>query len=106
MYRSRKDIKLENSAYMFCVYAFVALNYACYLTLFLPNIEDYDFKIAAAVIFHVFFIMLNWSLARCIISDPGKVPVFWGFFFDDNESKKRRYCLICHIFKVFNIYIY
>jgi len=31
--------------------------------------------------------------------DPGKPPVFWGFYLDDPEQKRRRYCLICHIFK-------
>ena len=34
-----------------------------------------------------------------IAIDPGRVPMHWGFFLDDQEQKKRRYCLICHIFK-------
>lgn len=32
-------------------------------------------------------------------TDPGKVPLYWGYYLDDPEQKKRRYCLICHIFK-------
>eukprot|EP01017_Pseudomicrothorax_dubius_P040996 TRINITY_DN6516_c0_g1_i1.p1 TRINITY_DN6516_c0_g1~~TRINITY_DN6516_c0_g1_i1.p1 ORF type:complete len:248 (+),score=25.50 TRINITY_DN6516_c0_g1_i1:257-1000(+) len=43
--------------------------------------------------------MLGWSLVQTVITDPGKVPLYWGFFLDDPEHKKRRYCLICHIFK-------
>ncbi|EGR29094.1 hypothetical protein IMG5_163250 [Ichthyophthirius multifiliis] len=43
--------------------------------------------------------MLLWSMTRTIISDPGKVPTYWGVIMDDPESKKRRYCLICHQFK-------
>ena len=59
--------------------------------------------------------MFLWSFFTCVLSDPGKVPLYWviifkdkiyfeslflkGFFLDDPEHKKRRYCLICHIFK-------
>jgi len=88
--------------------------------------------------FNFFYIMIWWCLLRTMVSDPGKIPLFWvnsssffsldfvfftvlyhkflpnltffnknlepicvqGFFLDDPEHKKRRYCLICHIFKV------
>ena len=51
------------------------------------------------------FFMFFWSLCTSFLTDPGKVPLYWvkklkkGFFLDDPEHKKRRYCLICHIFK-------
>jgi hypothetical protein len=32
-------------------------------------------------------------------TDPGQVPVFWGFHLGDPENKRRRYCLMCNIFK-------
>lgn len=32
-------------------------------------------------------------------TDPGQVPVFWGFYLGDSENKRRRYCLMCNIFK-------
>lgn len=32
-------------------------------------------------------------------TDPGQVPVFWGFHLGDNENKRRRYCLMCNVFK-------
>lgn len=32
-------------------------------------------------------------------TDPGQVPVFWGFHLGDNENKRRRYCLTCNVFK-------
>ena len=43
--------------------------------------------------------MLLWSMVRAIVSDPGRVPIYWGFFLDEKETKKRRYCLLCHSFK-------
>jgi len=32
-------------------------------------------------------------------TDPGQVPVFWGFHLGDNENKRKRYCLMCNVFK-------
>jgi palmitoyltransferase len=32
-------------------------------------------------------------------TDPGEVPPYWGFYMGDPEYKRRRYCLMCHVFK-------
>ena len=51
------------------------------------------------VIFHLFFFMMCWSFVQAMTTDPGQVPVFWGFHLGDSENKRRRYCLMCNIFK-------
>lgn len=43
--------------------------------------------------------MLVWSFFQSMTTDPGQVPVFWGFHLGDNENKRRRYCLMCNVFK-------
>ena len=65
------------------------------------TVSDYSCKSAIAVltIFHLLFILLIWSLVQSMITDPGQVPVFWGFHQGDNEKKRRRYCLQCNVFK-------
>lgn len=62
---------------------------------------DSAFASTAAIvfIFHVILFLLLWSMYRSVTSDPGKVPLYWGVIMDDPETKKRRYCLICHQFK-------
>ena len=50
-------------------------------------------------VFHLFFFMLVWSFIQSMTTDPGQVPVFWGFHLGDPENKRRRYCLMCNIFK-------
>ena len=50
-------------------------------------------------VFHLLFAMLVWSFIQTMITDPGQVPVFWGFHLGDPEQKRRRYCLMCNIFK-------
>lgn len=49
--------------------------------------------------YHTNFFMLLWSMYKSVTSDPGRVPLYWGVIMDDPETKKRRYCLVCHQFK-------
>lgn len=48
---------------------------------------------------HILFYMMGWSYIQTYWSDPGEVPLYWGFYLREEQNKKRRYCLICHIFK-------
>lgn len=36
---------------------------------------------------------------KAMLTDPGVVPPLWGFYMGDSETKRRRYCLMCHVFK-------
>jgi len=58
-----------------------------------------NFPLAALSLFHILFFMLLWSLVQSMTTDPGQVPVFWGFHLGDPENKRRRYCLMCNVFK-------
>jgi len=49
--------------------------------------------------FHALLFMQLWSLVRTMTTDPGVVPPYWGFYMGDAEAKRRRYCLMCHVFK-------
>ena len=61
---------------------------------------DKEKTITFLTFYNIICFLLIWSLIKTMISDPGRVPLYWGFFLNDPESKKLRYCLICHIFKV------
>jgi palmitoyltransferase len=43
--------------------------------------------------------MLIWSILVTATTDPGKVPIYWGFYFGDSDLKRKRYCLMCNVFK-------
>lgn len=34
-----------------------------------------------------------------MFTDPGQIPIYWGFRMGDPEGKRRRYCLMCNLFK-------
>ena len=60
-------------------------------------------KIYAGIIgwvwFYTVFALFLCSFIRCSLSEPGQVPPYWGFQMGDSESKRKRYCLMCHVFK-------
>ena len=49
--------------------------------------------------FYTVFVLFLCSFIRCSLSEPGQVPPYWGFQMGDSESKRKRYCLMCHVFK-------
>ena len=51
------------------------------------------------IIFHALFILLTISLFLTSKTNPGTTPVYWGFHIGDEDFKKKRYCLICQVFK-------
>ena len=32
------------------------------------------------IVFFILFFLLVWSMYRAIAGDPGRVPIYWGFF--------------------------
>lgn len=72
---------------IFVYYVFVVLNWA-------PRVENTSLlplTIAVLVIFHVLAFFLIWSFVQTIITDPGEVPIYWGFRVGDPDDRRRRY---------------
>lgn len=55
--------------------------------------------ITRLVLFHILFALLLTSLYLTSKTNPGTIPLYWGFYIGDQSSKKKRYCLICQVFK-------
>ena len=50
-------------------------------------------------IYNYLIFMLLWCIIITAKTDPGKVPIYWGFYFGDSDLKRKRYCLMCNVFK-------
>lgn len=61
------------------VIVFISFNYFVFVVEYLLGLRPSPY-IALLVIFHILFFMLLWSMIKAIISDPGRVPIYWGFF--------------------------
>jgi hypothetical protein len=61
------------------VIAFISFNYFVFVYEYLWTLKPNPY-IILLVVFHVLFILLLWSQIKAIIGDPGRVPIYWGFF--------------------------
>lgn len=81
-YREVSCLKLINIQFIGVV-LFIAFNYFVYVVEFMINRKPAPY-ILLLVIFHIFFILLIISMVKSILGDPGRVPIYWGFFAEDS----------------------
>ena len=43
--------------------------------------------------------MYLWSYLKTTFTDPGQIPVYWGFRKGASTDQRKRYCVICNHFK-------
>lgn len=65
------------------VVIFITLNYLIFVIEYLI-LRDPSCKIVLLIVFHILLGMLLWSMVKSIISDPGRVPIYWGFFAEES----------------------
>ncbi len=51
------------------------------------------------IFFIILLILLLWSFIAAMNTNPGDIPLYWGFYIGDDDYKRKRYCLICNAFK-------
>lgn len=92
--------KIISIAFRFIFFTMIVSNYYYFIIYtWLPiSIKNY-YAWIIIFIFHFSMIMLLWCLFTTHSADPGQVPLYWGFFLGDSDSKRRRYCLMCNVFK-------
>ena len=49
--------------------------------------------------YNAIFALVGWTVYTTAKSDPGQVPLYWGFYIGDSDAKRTRYCLMCNVFK-------
>jgi hypothetical protein len=42
-------------------------------------------------LYHLFTFMFSWSYLQMVISDPGEVPIYWGFRVGDPDNQRKKY---------------
>lgn len=76
------------------------LNYLSYVFgIWGPISFNHPYCLFLLLIYHFFFVMTVWATVVTITADPGQVPLYWGFYIGDPDSKRSRYCLMCNVFK-------
>ena len=92
--------KLVGIAFRFIFFTVATLNYIfTVFYIWLPlSIKD-PICFLYLIYYHVLFGLIIWTVWTTSKSDPGQVPLYWGFYIGDPDSKRTRYCLMCNVFK-------
>lgn len=92
--------KLISFVFRTILFGMIVLNYIYFVIYtWLPLTIHYNAAWVVIFIFHLILIMVTWTILVTSTSDPGQVPLYWGFYLGDSDMKRRRYCLMCNVFK-------
>lgn len=50
-------------------------------------------------LFSVFLFLYLWCYIMVLVTDPGHVPLYFGFRTGSDLSQRKTYCTTCHIYK-------
>jgi hypothetical protein len=65
------------------VVCFISFNYFVFVSEYMLQLKPSPY-IGLLIGFHIVFGLLIWSMARAIEGDPGRVPIYWGFFAEES----------------------
>jgi len=65
------------------VVGFIIFNYSIYVYWYMISLRPPLYTLLL-ILFHVFFGLLLWSMIKSIFGDPGRVPIYWGFFAEES----------------------
>ena len=61
--------------------------------------KNFKFILTLLIIFHILLLLLLMAFISTMVTNPGEIPLYWGFYIGDDDYKRKRYCLICNAFK-------
>lgn len=61
--------------------------------------ENFYLILILLIVFHLLVLLLLTSFISTMLTNPGEIPLNWGFNLGDDDSKRKRWCQICNVFK-------
>jgi len=71
------------NAHFVGVVCFIGFNYFVFVFQYMLGLKPGGYAILLGV-FHVLFVLLLWSMGKAMAADPGRVPIYWGFFAEES----------------------
>jgi palmitoyltransferase len=99
MSEKSKDKRLLGQLFPFVILAYAGvIYYGTIVRLYIMK-EMHWYDILIVAVFHVLLLLIVWAYFSAMFVDPGRPPNFWGFYLENPDERRRKYCLICHTFK-------
>ena len=100
--QKKKEKKYYGKFLILILFIILSLEYYAYVfEVMLTSINPKNFKfiLTLLIIFHLLFLLLLMAFISTMTTNPGEIPLYWGFYIGDDDYKRKRYCLICNAFK-------
>jgi len=84
------------------IFVIISIEYYAYVfevMLKYMNQKNFYLILSLLTIFHILVLLLLMAFISTMSTNPGEIPLYWGFYIGDDDSKRKRYCLICNAFK-------
>ena len=98
----KKEKKYYGKLLIFIIFLVLFLEYYAYVfEVMIKNMTQKNFNLILflLVIFHLAILLLLMAFISTMSTNPGEIPLYWGFYIGDDDYKRKRYCLICNAFK-------
>ena len=98
----KKDKKYYGKLLICIIFLVLSIEYYAYVfevMLKAMNQKNFNLIFTLLIIFHVLLLLLLMAFVSTMTTNPGEIPLYWGFYIGDDDYKRKRYCLICNAFK-------
>ena len=98
----KKEKKYYGKLLILIIFIVLSIEYYAYVfevMLKAMTQKNFNLILTILVIFHILILLLLMAFISTISTNPGKIPLYWGFYIGDDDYKRKRYCLICNAFK-------
>ena len=98
----KKEKKYYGKLLIFIIFIVLSVEYYAYVfEVMLKNMTPKNFNLILIllIIFHLAILLLLMAFISTMSTNPGEIPLYWGFYIGDDDYKRKRYCLICNAFK-------
>ena len=101
-----KDKKKEKKYYgkflILFIFIIISIEYYSYVfkvMIAYMNQKNFYLIVTLLTIFHILLLLVLIAFIATMNTNPGEIPLYWGFYIVDDDYKRKRYCLICNAFK-------
>ena len=98
----KREKKYYGKLLIFIIFVIISIEYYTYVfEVMIKYMNQKNFKLIMTLltIFHILLLLLLSAFISTMSTNPGEIPLYWGFYIGDDDYKRKRYCLICNAFK-------
>ena len=97
----KKDKKYYGKFLILIIFILICIEYYAYVFEVMVkymNQKNFYLILTLLTIFHILVLLLLTSFISTMLTNPGEIPLYWGFYIGEENYKRKRYCLIYNAF--------